>query len=343
MREHRGLATGRPGSAVGMVTAERERVWFLSSGIERAAWHYPGTNGGCVIMAGGLAVTKEPGTDLFASQFSQAGFSVLAFDYRHLGESGGQPRQVAPIREQLADWQAAIGCAARLPGVDPAKLALWSFSSSGGHVFRVAARNPQLGAAIAQTPNAGGLAPLRNAARFQSPLAMARFTGRGVLDGLGRLLGRPPRLVGLVGERGDVVMLTTPDARDGDRALQAGRYPDWQQEIAAWSALRIGSHSPGRYAPRVACPLRVVVANQDQSALAAPAARAAGRAPRAELVRLPGGHYTAFLDAHEQAVAAELAFLRLHLLGQPRPGNSAPAAPAAPAAAGAAAGEDERA
>jgi hypothetical protein len=137
--------------------------------------------------------------------------------------------------------------------VDPAKLALWSFSGSGGHVFRVAARNPELGAAIAQTPNAGGLAPLRNAARFQKPLTMARFTGRGVLDGLGRLAGRPPRLV-----------------------------------------------------------------------------------------HLPGGHHAAFLDAHEQAVAAELTFLRLHLLGQPRPGRSAPS-PREPIPAGTGGYERDRA
>ena len=84
------------------------------------------------------------------------------------------------IREQLADWQAAIGFAATLPGVDPARLAVWGFSASGGHVFRVAARNPGLAAAIAQTPNADGPAAARNAARHQKPLAMLRFTGRGV-------------------------------------------------------------------------------------------------------------------------------------------------------------------
>src|ERR1700733_13657032 len=72
----------------------REKVWFGSGGTECAGWHYRGANGGCVIMAGGFAVTKEPGTDLFAKRFHEAGFSVLAFDYRHLGESGGQPRQV---------------------------------------------------------------------------------------------------------------------------------------------------------------------------------------------------------------------------------------------------------
>src|SRR6266852_6463379 len=88
------------------VSVEREKVRFVSGDTECAAWHYPGTNGGCVIMTGGFAVTKEPGTDRCAKRFNDAGFAVLAFDYRHRGESGGQPRQVQSIREQLADWQA---------------------------------------------------------------------------------------------------------------------------------------------------------------------------------------------------------------------------------------------
>ena len=144
----------------------REKVHFVSGGTECAAWHYPGTNGGCVVMAGGFAVTKEPGTDLFAARFRDYGFSVLAFDYRHLGESGGQPRQVVRVREQLADWKAAIEFAAGLPGVEPGRLAIWAFSASGGYVFSLAAGDPRLAAAIAQTPNADNLAASRNAARY---------------------------------------------------------------------------------------------------------------------------------------------------------------------------------
>lgn len=133
--------TTRPAKTAGKAPAEREKLWFSSGGTDCAAWFYPGTNGGCVIMTGGFGVTKEPGTDLFARRFNDAGFAVLAFDYRHLGESGGLPRQVAPIREQLADWHAAITFAAGLPGVDPARLAVWSFSGSGGHILKIAARN----------------------------------------------------------------------------------------------------------------------------------------------------------------------------------------------------------
>ena len=56
---------------------ERQKIRFASGDTECAAWHYPGTNGGCVVMTGGFAVTKEPGTDLFARRFNEAGFGVL--------------------------------------------------------------------------------------------------------------------------------------------------------------------------------------------------------------------------------------------------------------------------
>ena len=297
------------------VSAQREKVHFRSGDTDCAAWHYPGTNGACVIMAGGGAVTKEPGTDLFAKRFHDAGFTVLAIDYRHLGESGGQPRQIVRIRDQLADWQAAIAFAPTLPGVDPTRVAIWGFSLSGGHVFRVAGRNPQLAAAIAQTPNADGQAAARNATRHQRPLALWRFTGRAILDTVAGLVGRQPRVVPLAGEPGTVALLTTPDGIDGDRALNPdNRYPDWQQAVAARSALSFSFYRPGRDASGVRCPLLVLVCDQDQSALAGPAVRAAKRAPRGELVRMSGGHYEPFLDGHEQAAEAELSFLNRHLL-----------------------------
>lgn len=296
-------------------SSERETVRFASGQSTCAAWHYPGTNGGCVIMAAGLAVIKEPGTDRFAKRFNDAGFAVVAFDYRRFGESGGEPRQVARVGEQLADWQAAIAFARELPDVDRTRVAIWGFSSSGGHVFRVAARNPQLAAAIAQTPVADGPAAGRNAMRHQTPLALLRFTGRGLLDAVGGVVGRPPLLVPLAGPPGTVTSMTTPDALKGATALNPdNRYPGWQQQVAARSALRIGAYRPGRYASRVRSALLVLVCDDDGVAPPEPAVRAARRAARGELVRLPGGHYAPFLDRHEQAAEVQLAFLRRHLL-----------------------------
>src|SRR4029453_19400805 len=109
-------------------TLERQKVRFVSGSDECAAWYYPGGNRGCVIMAGGFAVTKEPATDMFARRFNDADFAVLAFDYRRLGESGGQPRLVLPIHDMLDDWQAANDLPGTLPDIDPAHTPIWGFS-----------------------------------------------------------------------------------------------------------------------------------------------------------------------------------------------------------------------
>lgn len=305
------------------ISAQREKVYFISGGTRCAAWHYPGTNGACVIMAGGLAVTKEAATDLFAQRFHDAGFSVLAFDYRRLGESDGHPRLVLPIRDQLADWQAAIGFAKTLPAVNPGRVAVWAFSASGGHVLHLAARNSGIAAAIAQTPYVGGLNSTLNASRYQKPLAQLRFTGRGIFDALGGLLGRRPRLVALTGAPGNVAMLTTPDSADGDSALQAHRYPDWKRTVAARSALGMVFYRPGREARRVRCPLLVLVCEDDRTTPAALTVRAVRRTASAEIVRIPGGHYGPFLGGHARAAEAELSFLRRQLLGDRTPSGFA--------------------
>ncbi|WP_331500367.1 alpha/beta hydrolase [Nocardioides sp.] len=296
-----------------METAKRSKVWFSSGGVECAAWHYVGTNGACVVMAGGAGVTKEPGTDQFATRFHAAGFSVLAFDFRRFGESGGAPRQVLRVGEQLADWEAAVACAKALPEVDPLRVAVWGFSTSGGHVLRVGAGG-RVAAVVAQTPFVDGLVSGPNALRHETVGVVLRFPFIALTDLLRGLFRRPPLCVPLAGPRGAVAMLTTPDALDSERALNpGGRYPEWKQTIAARSVMRVLTYRPGRAARRIRVPLLVVVAEQDQSVLAKPAVRLAARVANATLVEVPGGHYAPFLGQHEPVIAAELAFLRTHL------------------------------
>lgn len=292
----------------------RTAVRFDSGSDQCAAWHYPGTNGACIVMAGGFAVTKEPATDRFAARFQQAGYSVLAFDYRGIGDSSGEPRQVLPLHQQHADWRAALDFARTLPSVDQDLIVAWGFSLSGGHLLRLAAERSDLAAVIAQTPFVGGLTANRAAVRYQSPSAMARFVGIGLVDVVRGLLRRPPRLMPLAGPRGSVAILTTPDGQQGDRALNPdNRYPDWIQAVAARSALNVTVYRPGRFAKRIASPLLVVVCENDVSALAASAVHVAHRAPDSEVASFPGGHYAPFLDAHDDVVAAEVDFLQRRL------------------------------
>jgi uncharacterized protein len=292
----------------------RTAVRFESNGVDCAAWHYPGTNGACVVMAAGLAVTKEAGTDRFAQAFAAAGFTVLAFDYRRLGQSGGHPRQIVRIREQLDDWRAALAFARRLPEVDPRRVAIWGFSVSGGHVFRVAAADGALAAAIAHSPAADGLDAARNAMRSTPLLAALRLQIMALRDVLHGAFGRDPVLIPLTGPRGSVASITTPDSRNGPVALNPhGTYP-WQQEIAARSAIRVAYYRPARVAPKVNAPLLVLAYDDDGVTPPGPAVRAAQRAPRGEVVQLPGGHYEAFMGGYERALDVLLPFLRRHLV-----------------------------
>lgn len=306
------------GVTAGLTDQRRERISFRSGTDDCAAWHYQGSNGACVVMAGGAGVTKEPATDRFAARFHAAGYTVLAFDHRHFGESGGSPRQVLRIREQLADWEAALGCAASLPGVAPGKIAAWGFSLAAGHLMRLAARTRdqhRLAAVIAQAPLTDGAVSSPHALRHETFGVLARFPLIALRDVARGLTGREALVVPLAGQRGAVAMLTTPDAADCDRALNPDNaYPGWQQTIAARSVIPISLYRPGRTASRINCPMLAVISTDDQSVLAAPALKAASQAPGAEVLEIDGAHYAAFLDQYETVVAAELDFLRRHLL-----------------------------
>ena len=132
--------------------------------------------------------TRDMGLMPYAERFAAARMAVLAFDYRHFGTSGGQPRQVINIRQQLEDYQAAIRFARSVEGVDPERIALWGTSLSGGHVIVVAATDPRIAAVVSQVPwvgiERGRTSPRTTQATLKLFLAAFRDAMRG-------LLGRP--------------------------------------------------------------------------------------------------------------------------------------------------------
>src|SRR6478736_7100503 len=118
-------------------------VEFDSGGERIAAVHLAGEGGAfadsqgrrpCVVLAHGFAGTVDSGLLPYTERFAAAGLDALAFDYRHFGESAGEPRQLLSIPRQLEDYAAAVAHARSLPGVDPERIVLWGTSFSGGHV-----------------------------------------------------------------------------------------------------------------------------------------------------------------------------------------------------------------
>ena len=107
--------------------SERTDVEFTSDGVVIRAWLYrPNVpNPPIIVMAHGLGGVKTMRLDAFAERFADAGYACLVFDYRHFGDSDGEPRQLLSVHRQLADYDAAITYAKSLDGVDAARVVVW--------------------------------------------------------------------------------------------------------------------------------------------------------------------------------------------------------------------------
>ncbi|MEU7812852.1 alpha/beta hydrolase [Pseudonocardia sp. NPDC049154] len=309
----------------------RSDLTFDSQGVACAAWHYPGVGPAfagpsgcpCVVMAHGFGATRDTGLEGFAERLAAAGLDVLAFDYRGFGASAGEPRQVADVVAQLADYRAAVATARGLAGVDPDRIVVWGVSFAGGHVFEIAAADPRIAATIALTPLTDGVAAALAILRREGVAGALRTTVAGLRDVVGSAVGKPPSTVPLAGAPGTLSALTAPGAYDGYTAI-AG--PTWRNEVAARAFLRLPTYRPGRAARRITGPLLVQIADLDQSAPPAPALAAAGRAERSEVRHYPCDHFDIYPGRpwHEAAVAHQLAFLQRHLAVRPAAASTAP-------------------
>jgi alpha-beta hydrolase superfamily lysophospholipase len=286
---------------------ERRDVTFDSGGSRCAAWLYPG-GPACIVLAHGFGAVRTARLDAYAERFAAAGLAALVFDYRHFGDSEGEPRQLLDIRRQLDDWRAAIAFARSLEDIDPERIVLWGSSFSGGHVARVASEDPRVAAAISQAPFADGLAALRAA----GPADAWRLTVAALRDDLARMRRRPPFMMPIVGPPGQTAAMNSPDAEPGYRAM----FPpgaEFRNEVAARVALRLGFYSPFRRAPRIACPWLVCVADRDAVTPPQPAIKGAMRAPRGELRRYAAGHFDVYRgELFERIMGDQLDFLARH-------------------------------
>ena len=90
----------------------RKDVTFQVKGASISAWLYLPENLSapvpCIVMGNGFGGTKDILMEDYAIRYQEAGFAALTFDYRHFGESEGEPRQLMLISKQLEDYAAAV-------------------------------------------------------------------------------------------------------------------------------------------------------------------------------------------------------------------------------------------
>lgn len=263
-----------------------------------------------VVMAHGFGALRNFGLQPFAEQFAVRGLASLVFDYRHFGESSGTPRQLVNIGGQLTDWRAAVAFVRTLDMVDGSRLGLWGSSFSGGHVVVTAARDGNVQAVVSQVPHVDGMASAR--------MLGLGFIAKGMVDGLkdlsASMVGRTHR-VPIAGPPDSRAFLRTPDSEPGYMAIVSDDAP-WENSFPARTFLWVAGYRPTTHAALVKCPMLVVAGRKDSLIPYAAVVKMAGKAPRAEMLKLDCGHFDAYVEPlFPMVVKAEANFLVRHLIG----------------------------
>lgn len=288
------------------------KVSFLSDGQRCVADFYQPAGEGpfpLIIQAHGLGGVKTMRLGAFAERFVAEGYACLVFDYRHFGESEGQPRQLLNIDKQLQDWQAAIDHAHTLSNVDKAKIAIWGTSFGGGHVLSAAAKDKRVAAVISQCPFTNGAA----SSMTLSPWISLKLSTRAIIDKVGSFIGAKPVMVALAANPGETALMNAHDAMSGYQALKpAGEnIPNY---VAARFALDIVRYYPGRKAKEIEAPVLFCICENDTVAPSGPTFKYAAQAPKGVVKRYADGHFDIYVgEAFERVVKDQIAFLQQHL------------------------------
>jgi dienelactone hydrolase len=294
----------------------RKDVSFEVKGTSISAWLYLPDNLSvqvpCIIMAHGFGGTKDMGLESYAIRYQEAGFAVLIFDYRHLGESGGEPRQLIWIPYQLEDWSAAITYARGLKEIDPAKIALWGTSMSGGHVIVTAAKDTQIACVVAQCPGLDGRASAELFLHRVGIGYLLRMVMHGQRDYFRSWFGLSPHKIPVAGKPGSIACLTTPDAYEFFRKFAPANYIN---EVCARINIRGDKYRPVKQAQNVRCPVLLQICEFDSVTPKSAAEETEKQLGEyAEVIHYPIGHFDIYTgDYFEKAVSDQLNFFMKHL------------------------------
>ncbi len=263
-------ATAAPSDAVGSRPLSsqfvRRDVSFPSEGLRCAGWLYvparlrPGEQAPAIVMANAFSAIKEIYLSNFAERFAAAGFVTLVFDYRHYGDSEGEPRCQLFPQDQLDDLRNALTWLAGQPEVLGMKLGAWGISLGGGHVIHAAAFDRRIKAAVAMVP---AINQLENFL-----LAMPREQLVGLLntfnqDRAARYRSHEVNYMRLVAPPGQPAMMP-PEAYDFYTHAQQTVAPGWENRITVESLEKFVEYNPAAAIGLVSpTPLLVIAAEQD--------------------------------------------------------------------------------
>jgi len=221
----------------------RKDIAFSSKGLRCSGWLYvpddlkKGARAPAIVMANGFTGVKEQILPDYAALFADAGFVTLAFDYRHFGESEGEPRsQVFPL-EMAEDVRNAITWVSDQPQVNSQRIGIWGASYGGALVLHVAKYDRRVKAVVSEVPAASS--PEQR--RAVNPQAWDDMTRLLLEDRIARYKTGVVNYRKVVAPEGEPCVVP---GREPYEEYMGNRQPNWRNQVTLESLEKMREFDP---------------------------------------------------------------------------------------------------
>lgn len=273
----------------------RRDVTFKSQDAACVGWLYlpddlqEGQKAPGIVMANAITAVKEMVLPAYAERFAKAGYACLAFDFRFLGESGGEPRGQLFASEQIEDLRNAISWLSFQPEIDANRIGAWGASFGGAHVLYLAAFDKRLKAVVSAIPS---MRTIDTMVHFIGRQGLAQIQGFLGWDRTNRYQTGAVTTMKTVSDGTENAMLPNPEANEFYNRQARTIAPNWNSQVTVESLEKLLEYDPTYAIEFISpTPLLMIVGANDMSQPANLSLAAFARAGEPKkLVTMPSGH-----------------------------------------------------
>lgn len=292
----------------------RQDVTFKVDGLILKGWLYlpydTAKSAPCIVLNSGFCGTKDFLLEKYALRFVEAGFAALTFDYRHFGESQGEPRQIYSVSKQIKDIKTAVTFARTRSEINSEKIFIWGTSSSGSYGIIIAAEDENIAGVMGQTPSLDHHAEGKMILKREGMTWFLKLILHAQKDKFRSRFSLSSHTFPAVGKPGTTAMLTAPGIFEGYQKI-AKDSKTFKNKVCARIMLTLDEPNLFKAAQKVRCPVLFHLCEKDTLTLPDSHKKIEKiLGEKVEFVKYPIGHFDIYFKEYfEKSIENQISFI----------------------------------